>query len=117
LRDELGHPAGELRKLLSTMLAKAIAHLQDNPEQRDRIDAMLRDAVVDFVARNRSLIGGAVRASLSPEKLPDEQLINQIEPKVSDDLQFIRLNGAVVGFMVGVAIAAVNMLIARITGR
>jgi uncharacterized membrane-anchored protein YjiN (DUF445 family) len=34
-----------------------------------------------------------------------------IESRVGNDLQFIRLNGAIVGGLVGVALAAAHMLL------
>ena len=34
-----------------------------------------------------------------------------IESRVGDDLQFIRLNGAVVGGLVGVALATIHWLV------
>ena len=48
-----------------------------------------------------------VRSSLS--KLDDVGLVSQIEEKVGSDLQFIRLNGAVVGGMAGILISLVKL--------
>jgi uncharacterized membrane-anchored protein YjiN (DUF445 family) len=44
-----------------------------------------------------------VRGSL--EKLSDLDLVSQIEEKVGTDLQYIRLNGAIVGGLVGAILA------------
>jgi uncharacterized membrane-anchored protein YjiN (DUF445 family) len=49
-----------------------------------------------------------VRESL--EALETGQLVQQIEDRVGADLQFIRLNGAVVGGLVGMALALVRLL-------
>jgi uncharacterized membrane-anchored protein YjiN (DUF445 family) len=46
------------------------------------------------------------------EKLDDEQLVRQIEEKAGDDLQFIRVNGAIVGGLVGAAIYLLKALFA-----
>jgi len=43
------------------------------------------------------------------EKLSDQDLVNQIEEKVGADLQYIRLNGAIVGSLVGMALALVKL--------
>ncbi|GAF04400.1 putative membrane protein [Saccharicrinis fermentans DSM 9555 = JCM 21142] len=50
-----------------------------------------------------------VRLSLT--KLDDVELVSQIEDKVGNDLQFIRLNGAVVGGLVGVFIATLRLML------
>ena len=40
-----------------------------------------------------------------------EGLVNQIEDKVGNDLQYIRLNGAVVGGLVGIFLGIIRFLI------
>jgi uncharacterized membrane-anchored protein YjiN (DUF445 family) len=47
-----------------------------------------------------------VRTSL--EKLSDLDLVSQIEEKVGSDLQYIRLNGAIVGGLAGAILAVVK---------
>ena len=65
--------------------------------------------VADLAERNHEVIGQMVSTSLSPERLPDRELVREIEAKVGDDLQFIRLNGAAVGFLIGIAIGLVRL--------
>lgn len=54
----------------------------------------------------------AVRASdhENLEALETGQLVEQIEARVGNDLQYIRLNGAVVGGIVGMLLAVVRWL-------
>ena len=54
------------------------------------------------------MIGQMVRGSL--EKLSDLDLVGQIEAKVGQDLQYIRLNGAIVGGLAGAVLATVKLL-------
>ena len=54
-------------------------------------------------------VGNVVRENLL--KLNDQELVMQIKEKVGDDLQYIRLNGAVVGGLVGILIAVVRLVI------
>ena len=67
-------------------------------------DALVPEEIAQTVANRQ--IGITVRENL--EKLETGALVAQIEAKVGADLQFIRLNGAVVGGLVGIAIAAVH---------
>jgi uncharacterized membrane-anchored protein YjiN (DUF445 family) len=55
-----------------------------------------------------SEIGNMVRSSMM--KLNNKELVEQIEEKVGSDLQYIRLNGAVVGGIVGIIIAVLKLL-------
>lgn len=42
--------------------------------------------------------------------LDDTQLIEMIEEKVGKDLQWIRVNGAVCGFLIGVLLGTLKLL-------
>ena len=44
-------------------------------------------------------------------KLDNKELVEQIEGKVGNDLQYIRLNGAVVGGLVGIIIASIKLAV------
>ena len=46
------------------------------------------------------------------EALETGKLVQQIEDRVGADLQFVRLNGAVVGGLIGLLLALLHMLLA-----
>jgi len=50
-----------------------------------------------------------VRGSLG--KLRDIELVDQIEAKVGPDLQYIRLNGAIVGALVGAFLSVIRLVL------
>ncbi len=54
------------------------------------------------------MIGLTVRENL--EALETDALVAQIEARVGNDLQFIRLNGALVGGLIGVLLALIHHL-------
>jgi uncharacterized membrane-anchored protein YjiN (DUF445 family) len=58
--------------------------------------------------RHHHQIGLTVRENL--EALETNTLVAQIEARVGADLQFIRLNGALVGGLIGVALALLHRL-------
>lgn len=65
-----------------------------------------------IMRQNHHLIGKTIKRYLSD--LKQEQLISQIESKVGNDLQYIRINGSLVGSVVGFAIAIANILLKKI---
>jgi uncharacterized membrane-anchored protein YjiN (DUF445 family) len=69
----------------------------------------VKNTISELVGKYHHEIGEMVQFSLS--KLNDVELVGQIEEKVGDDLQFIRLNGAIVGGFVGVVIAAIRIVL------
>jgi uncharacterized membrane-anchored protein YjiN (DUF445 family) len=111
LRGELREPGGHLAQLLEGLLEKILAGLRGEPRTRERLDAWARRSILELAQANHTVIGDMVAASLA--KLSDLDLVAQIESKVGADLQYIRLNGAVVGSLVGMALATLKLLLGR----
>ncbi len=80
----------------------AAADLKTNEEVKGKFNSWLKNKISVFVNENHSQIGEIVRANI--DGVNDDELVAQIEDKVGDDLQYIRLNGAIVGGLVGLVI-------------
>ena len=107
LQDQLRNPGGELPRLLDRLLENLVAELRREPEVQARLDAWVRRWILDVATSNHHVIGEMVQSALA--RLSDRDLVAQIEEKVGADLQYIRLNGAVVGSLVGMALALVRL--------
>ncbi len=88
---------------------KLIHELETDEATQLKIDQWLKGTIEKLITNHHHEIGEMVRLSLS--KLNDEELVKQLEEKVGNDLQFIRLNGAVVGGFVGVIISFIRIVI------
>jgi uncharacterized membrane-anchored protein YjiN (DUF445 family) len=108
IEEELDDPASRLSKLVDEMLRGGILSYLDDAEHREAFDRWARSTAVDLVRRHHHVIGDIVQARLTG--LTDDQLVEQIEGRVGADLQFIRLNGAVVGGLVGVLLALAHLV-------
>jgi uncharacterized membrane-anchored protein YjiN (DUF445 family) len=108
LEHDLDDPAGALATLIDRELHGGILALLADPHRRARFDRFVRETAEDLVRRKHHEIGNTVREVL--QKLKTDELVSQIEARVGADLQYIRLNGAVVGGLVGVAIAVAHWL-------
>jgi len=73
-----------------------------------KLEEWLKAQITEFVERNHSKIGALVRENI--DKMDNATLIEFIENKVGKDLQWIRVNGAVCGFIIGLALEGVRML-------
>ncbi|MGJ5642124.1 DUF445 domain-containing protein [Formosa sp. S-31] len=87
-----------LKEKINTMLVA----LYNDQSKLERTDAWLKSTLLQLIDKNHHKIGELVAESLG--KLSNVELVNQIEAKVGEDLQYIRLNGALVGGLVGMII-------------
>jgi uncharacterized membrane-anchored protein YjiN (DUF445 family) len=111
LSDQLGHKDSAFMTVLTDYLRKIIAELQSDAKARENIDGWMRETITGLADKYHHSIGDMIRSSLHPERLDDRGLVNQIEEKVGNDLQYIRLNGAVVGGLVGILLGIIRFLV------
>ncbi len=76
--------------------------IKANPEKVNSLEAWIKSHLSNFVDRNHSKIGKLVEENL--DRLDDKTLINMVETNVGKDLQWIRVNGAVCGFLIGLVL-------------
>jgi uncharacterized membrane-anchored protein YjiN (DUF445 family) len=111
LGEQLADPASPLARLAHRLLERGLADLAGDAHRRERLDQWLTQAVLELSTEHHAVIGAMVRASLDPRTVDDRALVASIEARVGDDLQRIRLNGALVGGAVGVALAALKLVL------
>jgi uncharacterized membrane-anchored protein YjiN (DUF445 family) len=114
LSDQLERKDSAFMLVLTDYLREILSDLQSDTLARENIDGWMRDTITGLAEKYHHTIGDMVRTSLHPEKLDDRGLVNQIEEKVGNDLQYIRLNGAVVGGFAGILLGLIRFLV---TGR
>jgi uncharacterized membrane-anchored protein YjiN (DUF445 family) len=108
LEQDLDEPDGYLAALVDRELRAGIVDLLDDAERSAAFDHWVRQTADDLLRRHHHQIGVTVRENL--EALETDALVAQIEDRVGGDLQFIRLNGAVVGGLIGLLLAALRLL-------
>jgi len=109
LTSSLKDPDGALRhRLLSEVLAFA-ERLVEDPALRERLDGIGADAAVFAVERYGEELTAVITHTI--ERWDGREAARRIELHVGRDLQFIRINGTIVGGLVGVLIHAVSVLV------
>lgn len=71
-----------------------------NDEKQFKLDNAIKNLLQKMVERNHYKIGLIVKEKL--DMVSGEELSNMIEPIIGDDLQLIRVNGSIVGGLVGI---------------
>jgi uncharacterized membrane-anchored protein YjiN (DUF445 family) len=106
---QLDRPDSDLAALIRRFLNERLAEFSRDAGAQEKLNGWVRETAVELVRKRHTYIGEMVRGSL--EKLRDIDLAAQIEAKVGSDLQYIRLNGAIVGALVGAFLAILRLVL------
>ncbi|GAS84783.1 DUF445 domain-containing protein [Paenibacillus amylolyticus] len=91
-------------------IERVLVDLRADHELMTGMNAKIVDGVTTLLEKNHSKIGKLVRENV--DKMDNATLVSMIEDKVGQDLQWIRINGAVTGFVIGIALTALQMALA-----
>jgi len=90
--------------LLDNLINKILTDIQ----LINKLEQYIQEQVSDYINNNHQKIGKLVKENI--EKLDNKTLIELIEDKVGDDLQWIRVNGAICGFFIGLIFGIIRIL-------
>ena len=104
---DLQKPESILRKNLILILAMAGDSLQRSPELRERLNTWCSKVLLDLGVNYRKELSGIIYDTVS--EWDAQTISNKIESQIGRDLQFIRINGTLVGGAIGLLIHAVQL--------
>ncbi|MBW7457666.1 DUF445 domain-containing protein, partial [Paenibacillus sepulcri] len=84
-----------------------IRHLSREPEKINEWENRLLAYLIQLVESNHFRIGQLVKENL--DQMDDAALVSMLEEKVGQDLQWIRVNGALCGFFVGIILSSIQL--------
>jgi len=102
LKDDLPHRAEAVAQWTVAALAAFGRWLEEDPARRARVNRGVRHLALRAVLPRRAEIGAYIAAVV--DRWDTATLINRMELQVGKDLQYIRINGTLVGGLVGLAI-------------
>jgi uncharacterized membrane-anchored protein YjiN (DUF445 family) len=108
LLEAVDDPRSELRRRVEDGVARFGGRLRDEPELRAKVDGWLADTVVHVTTSYRDELTTVITDTV--ERWDGAETARRIELQVGRDLQFIRINGTVVGALVGLVLAVVVRL-------
>ncbi len=89
-----------LIRYLTTMVLEQINNVRHDEVRKAAMESWIKAEIMGLLERYHVVIGLIVREKL--QSLNDAGLVQSLEDKVGDDLQWIRINGTVIGALVGV---------------
>jgi len=105
LLKSLADPQSALRRRVTAALIEVGERLTTDTALQERVDHRIADAAVFLVDRYRHDIASIITDTV--EKWDPAETTEKIELMVGRDLQYIRLNGTIVGALAGLAIFAI----------
>ncbi|NUR06668.1 MAG: DUF445 domain-containing protein [Nocardioidaceae bacterium] len=109
LLESLKDPEGPLRRRALAELSSFAEQLHDDRALRERLDGYAADLAVFVVSRYGDEITAVITHTVN--RWDGREAARRIELHVGRDLQFIRINGTIVGGLVGVLIHTFTVLL------
>jgi uncharacterized membrane-anchored protein YjiN (DUF445 family) len=109
LIQDLGRPDSRIQQRISDAAIGLGNTLSGSKDLSDSINEHLEAIVRNYADSMRT--GIAKHISGTVKEWDDEEFVNEIELSIGSDLQFIRMNGTLVGGVIGLLLHAVSLLL------
>jgi uncharacterized membrane-anchored protein YjiN (DUF445 family) len=106
--DKLEHERSSGGRAVFSVYRQVVRSLSKEPEWLATAENRLLNYLVDLVESNHYRIGRLVKENL--DRMDDASLVQMLEEKIGKDLQWIRVNGAICGFVIGVALSVIEVI-------
>jgi len=109
LAADVDGPASEAVRWIADRLDGARQAVISNPLLRADLDKRIKSAAIELVEQYQDRIAGFIEKGV--HALGPDGAVRLVEEQAGEDLQYIRVNGTVVGGLAGGAIYAVHLLV------
>ena len=107
IEEDIEKPESVIRQHVGQWLGDVAEELDGDPDMQAWVNAWLVDAITLVVARNSAQIASLISDTVKSWDGADTS--RRVELAIGSDLQFIRINGTLVGGLVGLLIHAVKL--------
>jgi uncharacterized membrane-anchored protein YjiN (DUF445 family) len=108
LSADLNRTPSATHERVAAMVRAFGARLEADREIRQWLDEQILTAIPPLVEEHRAKIGRFVEDQINAWQ--EQKLVEELERHIGPDLQYIRINGTLVGGLAGLAIAALTQL-------
>lgn len=109
LRHDLQQPDSRVREKCAAAISGIAGALATHPELQDSLNEHLEKLIITYGEPLRSAIAKHITETM--QSWETEEYVNEIELTIGSDLQFIRMNGTLVGGLIGLVLHAVGLLL------
>jgi len=109
IEEDIENPESSIKQQVGDWLQNIAEELDDDPDMQAWVNTWLTEAITMVVARNSAQISSLISDTVQSWDGTDTS--RRIELAIGRDLQFIRINGTLVGGLVGLIIHAVKIAV------
>jgi uncharacterized membrane-anchored protein YjiN (DUF445 family) len=102
-------PGSEFRRRIAHTVTRFAESMRGDPELLAKVDGWIENAVVYFVEQYRGEVAELISSTVAA--WDPEDTTRKIELQIGKDLQFIRINGTLVGGLAGLLIYTLSQLL------
>ncbi len=110
LHSELQQPDSKLKQKIATAVAGLGTTLSNSQGLKDPLNEYLEKLVLNYGDALRNAVAGHISGTV--QNWDSDDYSNEIELSIGSDLQFIRMNGTLVGGVIGLLLHAIALLLA-----
>jgi len=110
LESDLQQPDSKVQARIAAAIAGLGATLSLNRELKESLNEHLEKLVLHYGDALRTAIAGHISGTV--QQWESDAYVSEIELSIGSDLQFIRMNGTLVGGVIGLLLHAVGLLLA-----
>ncbi|HEX8907508.1 MAG TPA: DUF445 domain-containing protein, partial [Longimicrobiaceae bacterium] len=104
-------PGSEFRRRIAHTVTRFAESMRHDPELMEKVDGWIESAVLYFVEQYRGEVGELISSTVAA--WDPEDTTRKIELQIGKDLQFIRINGTLVGGLAGLLIYTISQFFAH----
>ncbi|PKN12479.1 MAG: DUF445 domain-containing protein [Deltaproteobacteria bacterium HGW-Deltaproteobacteria-4] len=109
LRHDLQQDGSKVREKIAEAIGGMAGALATNPELQESLNEHLEKLIITYGDPLRSAIAKHITETM--QAWETEEYVNEIELSIGSDLQFIRMNGTLVGGLIGLVLHAIGLLL------
>ncbi|HEX6750010.1 MAG TPA: DUF445 domain-containing protein [Longimicrobium sp.] len=104
-------PGSEFRRRIAHTVTRFAESMRHDPEMMAKVDGWIESAVLYFVEQYRGEVAELISSTVAA--WDPEDTTRKIELQIGKDLQFIRINGTLVGGLAGLVIYTLSQIFAH----
>jgi uncharacterized membrane-anchored protein YjiN (DUF445 family) len=102
MREDIDSEESAIRAWMRSVMGSGTHTVLQNPDLRERLNNWMRDVLVEAVQSHQRDVGRLIADTV--REWDTQTVTRRIERQVGEDLQYIRINGTLIGGLVGLTI-------------